>query len=409
MMGFRPVARHRSREVLLYRQGKMNLVVNAHQSRHPPAVQPTERPQIAAVALRVRDAAAAYRRALDRGAWAVPTHLEVMELNIPAIHGVGASRIDFVDRHADVSIDDVDFTRIPTVDRRPPAVAALHWFGVVQYIGCDRMDDWCTIYAELFGFAELSDEERFGILPKRRVLKSPCGTFFWQLIEPEPGIVDVEGEETLHRIGLGAPDVAAAVAALRARGMAFVESSHVHTSERGALSATQLGSVVFELVQHQPRCGDRHEPPARQPRRLRHGHDHARRAAVGQAARDSRGRLRPGGAERARLRIDAQRAVAQRVGVAVDRPRRRHGERLVAHRLGWCAVRRLDLEAEGRRLVNVVVHLAVDLIGSVHGGASGHDHPTVPALQAQGHQPPAQAAVRRVRRQPTCRRSGRSR
>jgi 4-hydroxyphenylpyruvate dioxygenase len=30
MMGFRPVARHRSREVLLYRQGDLNIVVNAH-------------------------------------------------------------------------------------------------------------------------------------------------------------------------------------------------------------------------------------------------------------------------------------------------------------------------------------------------------------------------------------------
>ena len=29
MMGFRPVARHRSREVELYRQGAMNVIVNA--------------------------------------------------------------------------------------------------------------------------------------------------------------------------------------------------------------------------------------------------------------------------------------------------------------------------------------------------------------------------------------------
>ena len=173
MMGFRPVARHRSREVLLYRQGGMNVVINAHVSHHPRAVQPTETPVIAAIALRVRDAAAAYRRALDRGAWAVPTHVEVMELNIPAIHGVGASRIYFVDRHREFSIYDVDFTRIPTVDPDPPALAGLHWFGVVQYIGTDRIDDWTEFYAELFGFAELPDEQRFGILPKGRVLQQP--------------------------------------------------------------------------------------------------------------------------------------------------------------------------------------------------------------------------------------------
>ncbi len=250
MMGFRPVARHRSREVLLYRQGGMNVVINAHVSHRPRAQQPTETPVIAAIALRVRDAAAAYQRVLARGAWAVPTHVEVMELNIPAIHGVGASRIYFIDRHREFSIYDVDFTRIPTVDANPPALAGLHWFGVVQYIGTDRMEDWTGFYAELFGFRDLPDDERFGILPKGRILKSPCGTFFLQLIEPEPGILEVEGEESLQRVGLGTPDVPAAVSALRARGMGFVESAGVHSGDRGALTQAHLGSVMFELVHH---------------------------------------------------------------------------------------------------------------------------------------------------------------
>src|SRR5262245_52606272 len=118
-MGFKPVARHRSREVLLYRQGTMNVVINAHAGAKARSVAPGERPTIAAIALRVRDAAAAYAHALERGAWAVPTHVEVMELNIPAIHGVGASRIYFVDRYRDFSIYDVDFVSIPAVERNP--------------------------------------------------------------------------------------------------------------------------------------------------------------------------------------------------------------------------------------------------------------------------------------------------
>src|SRR5215213_2692872 len=85
-MGFRPIARHRSREVLLYRQGDMNVIINAHHSPLPSAAEPAETPVIAAICFRVRDAAAAYRRALDKGAWPVQTRAEVMELNIPAIH-----------------------------------------------------------------------------------------------------------------------------------------------------------------------------------------------------------------------------------------------------------------------------------------------------------------------------------
>lgn len=247
-MGFRPVARHRSREVLLYRQGTMNVVINAHAGARTDHAEPGESPVIAAIGLRVRDAAAAYKRALDRGAWAVPVQVEVMELHIPAIHGVGSSRIYFVDRTDAFSIWDVDFVPIPTVDPHPPALAGLHWFGIVQYIGTDRMDDWTEFYRELFGFDELPDDRRFGILPKGRILKSPCNTFYLQLIEPEPGIVEVEGEESLQRMGLGTPDVPAAVKALGERGVAFIESRELHTEAKGALTVPQLGGVMFELV-----------------------------------------------------------------------------------------------------------------------------------------------------------------
>ena len=248
MMGFRPIARHRSREVLLYRQGEMNVIVNAHASGMPRTVAPAETPAIAAIALRVHDAAAAYKRAIARGAWVVPTQVEVMELNIPAIHGVGASRIYFVDRYRDFSIYDVDFTPIPTVDPKPPALTGLHWFGIVQYIGNYRTEDWTEFYRELFGFQALPDEQRYGILPKGRVLRSPCGTFYLQLIEPRPGIFDIEGEELLQRVGLGTPDVLETVKALRERGVNFVESEGVHSETRGALTQSYLGGVMFELV-----------------------------------------------------------------------------------------------------------------------------------------------------------------
>ncbi|MES2512135.1 MAG: VOC family protein [Pseudomonadota bacterium] len=254
MMGFRPVARHRSREVLLYRQGSLNVIVNAHVPVLPNGAMPQDKPEIAAVALRVRDAAAAYGRALERGAWAVPPRVEVMELNIPAIHGVGKSRLYFVDRYDKFSIYDVDFVPIPGVEQYPPAVAGLHFFGVVQYIGTDRSDDWTEFYRELFGFAELPAEQRFGVLPKGRILSSPgpaLTRFYIQLIEPEASVLEVEGEESLHRIGLGTADVLATVAELRKRGVEFVESKGVHSEDRGALTRTWLGSVSFELVHDQ--------------------------------------------------------------------------------------------------------------------------------------------------------------
>lgn len=247
MIGFHPVARHRSREVLLYRQGEMNIIVNAHASQ-PRAVQPTETPVIAAIALRVRDAARACGYAVERGAWMVPFHVEPMELYIPAIHGVGATRIYFVDRYRDFSIYDVDFTLNPGVEPHPPALTGLRWFGIVQYIGPDRTEDWTSFYRDLFGFRVLPDEERYGILPKGRILQSPCRRFYLQLVAPKADDFDVEPDEMLQRIGFGTPDVLRTVAALRERGVGFVESQGVHSETRGALTQSYLGGVMFELV-----------------------------------------------------------------------------------------------------------------------------------------------------------------
>jgi 4-hydroxyphenylpyruvate dioxygenase len=247
MMGFRPVARHRSREVLLYRQGGLNIVVNAHL---PEGENASDTPVISALALRVRDARAAYEYVLERGAWEVPTHPQAMELNIPAIHGVGGSRIYFVDRYREFSIYDVDFVPIPSVDPRPPAAAGIHFFGVVQYIGAGRSYDWIEFYDELFGIKVIPDEQRFGIMPAGKLLRAPAlngaSGFMLQLIEPEPDCDD--GQERMQRIGLGVPDVLAAVRELRGLGMEFVESEAAHTEKRGAITKTYLGSVVFELV-----------------------------------------------------------------------------------------------------------------------------------------------------------------
>jgi len=247
-MGFRPMARHRSREVLLYRQGGVNVIVNAHAPELAgiTAVDPT--PVIAAIAFRVRDAAEAYRQVLERGAWAVPTQVEVMELNIPAIHGVGSSRIYFVDRYKEFSIYDVDFVPIPGVATQTPAPTRLHLFGAVQYIGIDRYDDWIEFYSELFGFSMLPDSLRFGILPKGHVLRSPCGQFHLQLIEPELTDLELDGREYFSRIGLGTADVLATVAALRESGVKFSESEQTAPSSRGAITTGPGAS--FELVHH---------------------------------------------------------------------------------------------------------------------------------------------------------------
>lgn len=255
MMGFRPVAHHRSREVTLYRQGEMNIVVNAGLAELGVGNQLSDKPTLSAIALRVRDARAAYQYALDCGAWAAQTHAGVMELKIPAIHGVGGSRIYFVDRYKEFSIYDIDFVPIPSVNLHPESAIDISYFGLVQYIGLDRSYDWIAFYQTLFGAQLMPDEVRYGVLPKGKIMWLPALTpgkeVALQLIEPAPNVVD--SGERLQRIGFAVADVPATVAQLRQRGMEFVDVlAGDAPATRGALTKTFLGSVAFELVLRQP-------------------------------------------------------------------------------------------------------------------------------------------------------------
>lgn len=254
-MGFVPVARHRSREVTLYRQGPMNLIVNAHPDALPGMNAPTATPELKAVALRVRDAAFAWRRSLDLGAWEMPTRASAMELNIPGIHGVGESLVYFVDRYKDFSIYDVDFVPLPGAESRPLALAGLHYFGIVQTILGDRTADWVEFYEQLLGFTVLPEGKFFGVMPKGTLLESPCRKFYLQLVEPPPGSEDIHWDENLLRIGLGAPDVRAAVRILEKRGVVFIDHGSVQPSEKGALTQVYLGGITFELVVSHLRAG----------------------------------------------------------------------------------------------------------------------------------------------------------
>jgi 4-hydroxyphenylpyruvate dioxygenase len=240
-MGFAAVARHRSREVMLYRQGSMNLIVNSHEAK-----QAT--PTLSAIALRVRDAGFAFQHSLERGAWEMPTRAAAMELHIPGIHGVGDSLIYFVDRYRDFSIYDVDFVALAGVEPKPPALARLHYFGVVQSILGDRARDWLDFYESLFGFSVLPSGQYFGVLPKGTLLESPCHKFYLQLIEPPSGADEIHWDEGLVRVGLGAPDVPAAVKELKKRGIVFVDHGAVQPSDKGALTQVYLDGVTFELV-----------------------------------------------------------------------------------------------------------------------------------------------------------------
>jgi 4-hydroxyphenylpyruvate dioxygenase len=286
--------------------------------------QPVERPIIAPSG-RVRDADLAFRRALDLGAWGIPVRARAMELNIPAIHGVGESLVYFVDRHDKFSIYDVDFNTIPTVDPHPPALCGLHFFGLVQYVGTDRTADWVAFYSQIFGFTALPNKVRFGIMPKGLLLQSPCRNFFLQLIEPDETARFAPMEEHLQRIGLGTPDVMAAVAT---SGRGVSSSKQVAPASR-YLTKPLLGSVM--LTGEEPA-----EEPARAMNYMTSG-----TASLAGSLEKSRGRAGSAGSLGQRRRRPPRWPAA---GGPRQRPR--------DHRSRRCATEGLSLRLQGGRQVD---------------------------------------------------------
>src|SRR3954470_6135686 len=112
-MGFTAVAQHRSKNVTLYRQGDINFVLNHEPDSFAQAFARVHGPSVCAFAIRVKDAAHAYKRALELGAKPHRGEVGPMELNIPAIRGIGGSVIYLVDRYGDSgTIYDVDFVAL---------------------------------------------------------------------------------------------------------------------------------------------------------------------------------------------------------------------------------------------------------------------------------------------------------
>src|SRR3546814_7792094 len=78
-----------------------------------------------------------------------------MELNIPAIKGIGDSLIYLVARYGDNgSIYDVDFRPLPGVDRQPRGAGLTTLDHLTHTVYRGRMKAWADFYARLFNFRE---------------------------------------------------------------------------------------------------------------------------------------------------------------------------------------------------------------------------------------------------------------
>tara|TARA_R110000787_G_scaffold15402_7_gene47610 strand:- start:26770 stop:27918 length:1149 start_codon:yes stop_codon:yes gene_type:complete len=161
VMGFTEIARHRSKDVHLWRQGGINLIINYEPRSAAWYFAREHGPSACGMAFRVKDARKAYAYLLEKGAEPVNVQTGPMELHIPAIRGIGGAILYLVDRYdggergENLSIYDIDFEYLPGVDRNPVG-AGFHTIDHLTHnVYGGRMKYWADYYETLFNFREI--------------------------------------------------------------------------------------------------------------------------------------------------------------------------------------------------------------------------------------------------------------
>jgi len=299
-MGFTAVARHRAKNVLLYRQGAINFIVNAEPNSFAQSFARVHGPSICAIAFRVGDAAKAFEQCVRNGAWGVEAHPGPMELNIPAIKGIGDSLIYLVDRYPSaggtgVSIYDIDFVPFPGVGQHPRGAGLTYIDHLTHNVHRGRMEEWAGFYERLFNFREIRYFDIEGQLTglRSKAMTSPDGKIRIPVNESaddksqiQEYLVDYRGEGIQH-VALGSDDIHATVESLRTQGVAFQDTpdtyyealagrlpGHREDTDRLArnrilidgapaademllqiFTATVIGPIFFEIIQRKGNQG----------------------------------------------------------------------------------------------------------------------------------------------------------
>jgi 4-hydroxyphenylpyruvate dioxygenase len=231
-MGFTHLANHRSKNVRRYAQGDVTFLLNMDTQGQAAMFRNAHGPSANAMAFRVHDARLAFEEAVRRGATPVHGPVGPMELNIPAIEGIGGSNLYLVDRYGAQEIYDVDFVAVPGAarDSRSVGIGALDH--LTHNVNRGQMDHWAHFYERIFNFREIRyfDIEGQATALVSRAMTAPNDKIRIPLNESQDEHSQIEeflreykGEGIQH-LALATDDIFATVDRLRANGIRFQNS-----------------------------------------------------------------------------------------------------------------------------------------------------------------------------------------
>lgn len=231
LLGFTPVAKHKSKDVTLFRQGDVNFLVNAGEGTYFHEFSKAHGPCACAMAFRVKDAQKAFEYAVSKGAkpFDKGEHHEG-ESEIPAVYGIGDSVLYFVDKYGSETIYDNDFEYIAGVDKHPKGVGLYELDHLTHNVMRGNMDKWAGFYEDIGNFREIRYFDIEGKLTGlvSRAMTAPCGKIRIPINESsddksqiEEYLREYKGEGIQH-IALTTDDIYQTVRDLRKMGMEFM-------------------------------------------------------------------------------------------------------------------------------------------------------------------------------------------
>jgi 4-hydroxyphenylpyruvate dioxygenase len=231
-MGFTHLANHRSKNVRRYAQGDINFLLNMDASGQVADFRAKHGPSANAMAFRVKDARLAFDEALRRGAKPISGPVGPMELNIPAIEGIGGSNLYFVDRYGAREIYDVDFTAVPGATKEQQGTGLHTLDHLTHNVNRGRMAHWAEFYRQIFNFREIRyfdiEGQATGLFSKAMTapddkIRIPLNESQDENSQIEEFLKQYKGEGIQH-LALATDDIFATVDKLRANGIRFQDT-----------------------------------------------------------------------------------------------------------------------------------------------------------------------------------------
>ncbi|MFS8183187.1 4-hydroxyphenylpyruvate dioxygenase [Pseudovibrio denitrificans] len=228
-MGFEPVAKHKSKEITVYRQGDVNYILNAEPNSFASRFIDEHGPCAPSMAWRVVDAQQAFEHAVNRGA--EPYTGSDKTLDAPAIMGIGGSLLYFIDKYGDKgSAYSEEFDWLGETDAKPTGKTFYYLDHLTHNVYRGNMDKWWAFYRELFNFKQIHffdiDGRITGLVS--RAITSPCGKIRIPLNESKDDTSQIEeylkkykGEGIQH-IAVGTDDIYEATDMLADDGLKFM-------------------------------------------------------------------------------------------------------------------------------------------------------------------------------------------